>query len=208
MKWTQIPLGLVQANCYLLENEYNEAVIIDPGGEGERLISLVENKSLNPKAILLTHAHFDHIAAVDVLRREWSIPVYLHHAEQEWLADPAKNASATLPEVYETIISPADEIIEEEGILKVDSFSFEVIETPGHSPGSVSFYNQRESVVFSGDALFSGSIGRTDLYGGNHEQLMSSIAEKLLVLPDDVVVASGHGPETTIVREKQTNPFL
>lgn len=208
MKWTQYPLGIVQANCYVVENEKKEAVLIDPGGEGERLIAIAESQSLNPLAILLTHAHFDHIAAVDELRNKWRIPVYLHHAERDWLADPEKNASASLPGVYKTVISPPDEIINGEGQLNIGSFSFQIIETPGHSPGSVSFYNQEEGIVFSGDALFAGSIGRTDLYGGDHEQLMSSIIDKLIVLPDHVIVASGHGPETTIGAEKRSNPFL
>ncbi|HET7657331.1 MAG TPA: MBL fold metallo-hydrolase [Bacillales bacterium] len=208
MKWTQYPLGLVQANAYVVENEENgEAVVIDPGGEGEKLISFIENRSLKPLAILLTHAHFDHIGAVDELRERWDIPVYLHHEEKDWLGDPEKNASASLPG-NKVVIKPADEIIEREGSLKIGSFTFEIFETPGHSPGSVSFYNKENRIVFSGDALFAGSIGRTDLYRGDQMQLLESIDKKLLVLPDDITVASGHGPETTIGMEKQSNPFL
>ncbi|HEX6923661.1 MAG TPA: MBL fold metallo-hydrolase [Bacillales bacterium] len=209
MQWTQLPLGAVQANAYIIENENGEAVIIDPGGEAERLISYIESKSLKPTAVLLTHAHFDHIGAVDEVRNHWSIPVYLHGAEKDWLQDPQKNGSAFFPAADGgTIVKPADEIIEREGSLHVGPFTFEVLETPGHSPGSVSFYNRDSGIVFSGDALFAGSIGRTDLYAGDHGELIESIENKLLPLPDKTIVAPGHGPETTVETEKQSNPFL
>lgn len=207
MHWKRISVGPVQANAYIVENDNNEAIMIDPGAEGEKLISFVESKNVKPIAILLTHAHFDHIGAVDALRKQWRIPVYLHKNEQDWMQDAEKNGSAHFP-MGEIIADPADKIIEGEGPLQVGSFAFQVLETPGHSPGSVSFYDKKHGVVFSGDALFAGSIGRTDLYGGDHHQLLASIQDKLLGLPEKTIVASGHGPETTIGKEKQTNPFL
>ncbi|HEX7063467.1 MAG TPA: MBL fold metallo-hydrolase [Bacillales bacterium] len=209
MKWTQLPLGPVQANAYILEKENGEALIIDPGGEGDRLVSFVKSRNLNPLAILLTHAHFDHIGAVEEVRDYWKIPVYLHDEEQDWLNDPQKNGSAFFPAANGGMtVKPADQIINGEECLHIGSFSFEIFETPGHSPGSVLFFHKASQVVFSGDALFAGSIGRTDLYRGDHNELLESIQDKLLVLPGNTIVAPGHGPETTIETEKQTNPFL
>lgn len=207
MNWTKLALGPVQANAYIIENDNHDAVIIDPGGEAERLITFVQSKQIHPIAILLTHAHFDHIGAVDAVRKQWNIPVYVHENEQDWLQDTNKNGSAHFP-LGKITAKPADHIIEGEGSLEIGPFSFDVFETPGHSPGSVTFYNQPDSVIFSGDVLFASGIGRTDLYGGNQAQLLKSIEEKLLVLPDETTVASGHGPETTIGREKGSNPFL
>lgn len=207
MKWTQLALGPVQANAYILSNTDRDAVVIDPGSEADRLISFIDSKRFKPVAVLLTHAHFDHIGAVDEVREKWKIPVYLHKEEQDWPQDPRKNGSASFP-LGEITAKPADEIINGECPLHVGSFTFQVLETPGHSPGSVSFYHVDNGVVFAGDALFAGSIGRTDLYRGNHQQLLESIDAKLLTLPDKTIVAPGHGPETTIGAEKQTNPFL
>lgn len=207
MKWTQLPVGPVQANAYILSNENLEAVIIDPGSDADRLISFIDSKRFKPVATLLTHAHFDHIGAVDEVREKWNLPVYLHKEEQDWPGDPHKNGSASFP-LGAITAKPADEMINGECILHVGSFTFRVLETPGHSPGSVSFYDADNGVVFAGDALFAGSIGRTDLYRANHQQLLESIDEKLLTLPDDTIVAPGHGRETTVGTEKRTNPFL
>jgi hydroxyacylglutathione hydrolase len=208
MKWFQYPVGPLQENAYILANEENESIIIDPGSEGDRLIKLIKGQSLKPLAILLTHAHFDHIGAVDVLRDYFSIPVYVHKNEREWLSDSTKNGSLLFPIGGEVTARPADHLIEEEGSITLGKFSFAVFETPGHSPGSVSFYSKEAGIVFSGDALFQGSIGRTDLPGGNHQQLLESIHKRLLELPENTVVAPGHGPETTIGQEMDTNPFL
>lgn len=209
MNWSQIPLGPVQANAYIISNDNHEALVVDPGAEAERIISLIEDEGLEPIAVLLTHAHFDHIGAVDGVREHWRIPVYLHSLEKDWPADPQKNGSAFFPSAGGDITAgAADELVAGEGDLSIGRFSFRVYETPGHSPGSVSFYNLEDGVVFSGDALFAGSIGRTDLPGGNHDQLIQSIKEKLLSLPADTIVAPGHGPETTVGDEKRTNPFF
>ncbi|RBW70571.1 MBL fold metallo-hydrolase [Bacillus taeanensis] len=208
MKWLQCPVGPLQENAYILSNKEKESLIVDPGSEGKRLIHIIEEHSLKPLAILLTHAHFDHIGAVDELRDHFSIPVYVHTNEQDWLSDSTKNGSLLFPIGKEVTARDADHLIKEEGCLTLGGFSFSVFETPGHSPGSVSFYNKEAGIVFSGDALFQGSIGRTDLPGGNHQQLLESIHKKLLELPEGTVVAPGHGPETTIGQEMDTNPFL
>ncbi|WP_017726970.1 MBL fold metallo-hydrolase [Halalkalibacterium ligniniphilum] len=208
MPWKQIPLGPLQTNAYVLMNEQKEAVIFDPGGNGTEFIEWLKSQSITPLAILLTHAHFDHIGAVDDVRHEFNIPVYLHKEEADWLTDGSKNRSAFFLSDGEIVVKPADHIITEEDSLQIGSFTFSVLETPGHSPGSVSFYYEKEGIVFSGDALFASSIGRTDLPGGDHQQLLQSIHDKLLELPEETIVACGHGPTTTIGQEMDSNPFL
>jgi len=207
MKWRQLPLGPLQTNCYLYFNDKKECLVIDPGGDGNKLISILQQQQLKPIAILLTHAHFDHIGAVDDVRKQWNIPVYVHKNEKEWLSDPSQNGSQFFMAGAVSVSDP-DELIKGEGRLEIGSFVLQVYETPGHSPGSVSFYAKEADVVFSGDALFAGSIGRTDLPGGNHDQLLNSIHKKLLTLPEETIVLSGHGPETSIEQEMETNPFL
>ncbi|WP_216831718.1 MBL fold metallo-hydrolase [Alkalihalobacterium elongatum] len=208
MNWKQVPLGPLQTNCYLLINDQKEAVIFDPGGDGPQLNAYLKKEGITPLAILLTHAHFDHIGAVDDIRSEWNIEVYLHKDERDWLGDATKNGSAFFLGNQEIIIKDADHLIQEEGTLSIGSFKFSIYETPGHSPGSISFYFKPLGIVFSGDALFAGSIGRTDLPGGSHQLLLDSIHDKLLELPEETIVASGHGPTTTIGQEMDSNPFL
>ncbi len=208
MEWKQMAVGPVQANAALIWNENKEALVIDPGAEGGRIKRKIEKLELKPLAILLTHAHFDHIGAVDLLRETYQAPVYLHAYESNWLSDPSLNGSKLFPVVDNISGKPADHLIEGEGDMTIGSFNFTVLETPGHSPGSVSFYFQDGNIVFSGDALFAGSIGRTDLPGGNQKQLLKSIHNRLLVLPEHTIVASGHGAATTIETEMTENPFL
>lgn len=208
LKWTQLALGPIETNGYILESETKEAVIFDPGDEGEKIIRFIRERRLKPLAILLTHAHFDHIGAVDVVRDHFRVPVYLHQKEADWLWDPDKNASSGFPLIAPVKTRPADHLLAGEAPLNLGPFAFQVLETPGHSPGSVSYYLKEAGAVFSGDALFYGSIGRTDLYGGDQALLLESIRTKLFALPDDTVVLPGHGLTTTIRHEKATNPFL
>ncbi len=207
LHWKQVPVGPLQENTYLIWNEKNEGLIVDPGSEGERIIQELNAMNVTPLAVLLTHAHFDHIGAVDTVRDAYNIPVYIHRNEQDWLEDPNKNGSARFP-LGQITARKAENIIPGEKTLTIGDFSMEVFETPGHSPGSVSFYFANSRVVFSGDALFQGSIGRTDLPFGDHDLLIESIHQKLLTLPEDTEVCPGHGPETTIVNEMNMNPFL
>ncbi|WP_409251346.1 MBL fold metallo-hydrolase [Bacillus sp. SCS-153A] len=208
MKWKRLPLGPLQTNCYCLWNDKKECVIFDPGEEAGKLINWLRANQLKPLAILLTHAHFDHIGAVDKVRESFNIPLYVHEKEAKWLMEPSLNGSQLFGMSEMVRLKPADYIITNEKRLSVGDFTFDISETPGHSPGSISYYSQEEQVVFSGDTLFMGSIGRTDLPGGNHEELLKSIHDHLLTLPEDTIVLSGHGPETTIGQEMDSNPFL
>ncbi|HLU22186.1 MAG TPA: MBL fold metallo-hydrolase [Bacillaceae bacterium] len=206
MKWVQIPLGPLQTNCYILYNEDNDCIVFDPGAQGKELVEYVEEQQFSPKAILMTHAHFDHIGAIDAIRDRWRIPVYIHELEEDWLTNPSLNRSSFFG--AEITVNPADKIISQEGKLNIGDFSFSTYHTPGHSPGSISYYCKEANIVIAGDTLFHHSIGRTDLPGGNHVQLITSIESKLFTLPDDTIVLPGHGTATTIKQEKESNPFL
>jgi hydroxyacylglutathione hydrolase len=208
MKWSQIPLGVLQTNCYIVENENKSCLIFDPGSEGKKLINWLNKRELKPAAILLTHAHFDHIGAVDQVRNQFQIPVYLHEEEEMWLGDPKLNGSKFFISQQPLVVNAADHLLKREELFKINDFEFYIYETPGHSPGSVSFYFEKDGFVVSGDALFKDSIGRTDLPGGNQSTLMKSIHEKLLFLPEETKVLPGHGPVTTIGEEMDSNPYL
>lgn len=207
MKWKQIPLGSLQTNCYILYKEDLSCLIVDPGEEGDKLINIIQNNNLKPVAIVITHAHFDHIGAVDAIRDKYKIPVYIHENEKDWLSTPTLNLSNFMG-LGGVKIGDADVIVTKEQELTIDSFRFQLLETPGHSPGSISLFFKEDGIVLTGDALFYGSIGRTDFPGGDHGQLLQSIHEKLLVLPEETIVLSGHGPATTIGNEMDSNPFL
>ena len=207
MKYYQIPLGPLGTHCYILSNEAKECILFDPGEEGTKLIQFIKEKKLKPLAVLLTHAHFDHIGALDVVREAFQIPAYVHEKENKWISDAMLNGSYFM---MGNAISQkrAEHLISEEGTLKIGSFTFKVYETPGHSIGSVSYYEPEVGYLFSGDVLFQGSVGRTDLPTGSMDTLMKSINEKLLTLPKNTIVFPGHGGLTTIQDEIDFNPFL
>ncbi|WP_430785280.1 MBL fold metallo-hydrolase [Virgibacillus flavescens] len=205
MKIESMSLGPLGTNCYIIYNG-EDALIIDPGGDEEVVVEFLKDKSCTPKAILLTHAHFDHIGAVDYLRKEYNIEVYLHQNEKEWLSEPNLNGSISFTQNPISIEPPEKEL--SEGYLQIESFSFEVLFTPGHSPGSVCFVFEDLGFVIGGDVLFKHGVGRTDLPGGSMEVLMESISEKLYKLNDSMIVYPGHGPSTTISNEKRVNPFV
>jgi len=203
-----MPLGDYQANCYIL-SVGEHALIVDPGDEANRIITYLAMNGLKPEAILLTHGHFDHIGALEAMIKQYQIPVYAHVAEKEYFTNVDYNLSlmAGRERIELTDLSTFN-FIEQDGVIEVMNLPIEVRHVPGHSLGSVAFYFAEDGVVISGDALFNGSIGRTDLVGGNHDQLINSIKTKLFTLADTTVVYSGHGPATTIGDEKATNPFF
>lgn len=198
-------LGELGTNCYIVYHA-DDALIIDPGGEPEKVISFLEEKDLDPRAILLTHAHFDHIGAVESLRTHFNIDVYLHENEADWLEDPSLNRSIAF--TRKEVRTKRPEHLLKPGLITLSSFTFEVIHTPGHSPGSVSFLFAKDNFIVSGDVLFQQGIGRTDLPGGSMTQLENSIKSKLYNLDETVTVYPGHGAPTTIGAEKRNNPFV
>ncbi|MDN4080147.1 MBL fold metallo-hydrolase [Paenibacillus polymyxa] len=199
-------LGPLQTNAYLLQgDDPQRAVIIDPGMNPGPLLRAIE--SLTIEAILLTHAHFDHIGGVEEIRNAKGCPVYLHALEQDWLTSPKLNGSLMWPEASPPISTgPAEYDLAEGQQLNLIGHTFKVFHTPGHSPGSVSFLCGKD--LFSGDVLFRQGVGRTDLPGGRERDLYDSIQNKLFPLGDDVNVYCGHGPKTSIGYEKANNPYI
>jgi hydroxyacylglutathione hydrolase len=206
MKIEVFSLGPLQTNCYLLTNDDKTAgIIIDPGMNPGPILRRIENMDI--EAIVLTHAHFDHIGGVDEVRKLKQCPVYLHDAEADWLTDGKKNGSLRWPELGGAIVTdPAEFDLADGQKLTWLGETFRVFHTPGHSPGSCSFLCGKH--LFGGDVLFRMSVGRTDLPGGSSNALMNSIHGVLFDLDDDVRVYPGHGPQTTIGFERANNPYL
>lgn len=205
MKVVMIPLGLYQTNCYIIYDEESKgASIIDPGSEGEELISYIEEQGLQVESILLTHGHHDHIGAVQDLVDKYEVPVYIHPKDAEFLRNPRLNLSADSGVPLSFTLKEKHVVAGD--TLKAGGVEFKVLETPGHTQGSISFYGN--DIVFVGDALFKESIGRTDFPGGSYEQLLKSIETELYTLPPATLVCSGHGPTTSIAYEMKMNPFI
>ena len=208
LKINQMELGPIQTNCYIISNDAKECLIFDPGEEAGKVIAFLQKKQLTPIAILLTHAHFDHIGAVDALREKYAIPAYLHKLEKDWLSKPSLNGSGKYAMVPDYRLKDADILLDDEKQLNIGGFKLDVFHTPGHSPGSLSYSFGQEGFAIVGDTLFRGSIGRTDLVDGSEKKLLKSINDSLLTLPEHMILYPGHGPETTPEQEKRTNPFL
>lgn len=200
----------VQENTYILYNENNECIIIDPGcyfdSEKEEFTTFIKNHKLEPKLLLNTHCHLDHVFGNKFIAEEYKLTLNTHLLEKEILEmAPASGLMFNLPfDNYQ-----GDVIYLKEGdVISLGDDELEVIHAPGHSPGSVCFYCEKQNFLIGGDVLFQNSIGRTDLPYGNHEALIKNIKEKLFKLPPDVTVYPGHGPETTIGSEFEENPYL
>lgn len=206
LKIEKYTLGPLETNAYLLvDSEHNQGIVIDPGMNAQALVNRIQN--LEIEAIVLTHAHFDHIGGVDTIRKQKQCPVYLHDAERKWLENAEYNGSTMWPELGPPITTePAEYALEDGQRLKLLGQEFLVMHTPGHSPGSVSLLWGEH--LFCGDVLFRMSVGRTDLRGGSSKELYNSIHSKLFPLPENTIVYPGHGPETTIGFEKEHNPYV
>jgi glyoxylase-like metal-dependent hydrolase (beta-lactamase superfamily II) len=202
----QLVVGLFQTNCYIVADEgTREAIIVDPGGDAERILETVERLECDVRLIINTHGHVDHIEANREVMEATGAPLAIHPDDANMLTNPLRSLSVFLGSFRP---SPSASVqLQEGGQVQVGAIVLEVLHTPGHSPGSVSLWCAEEKVLFSGDVLFNMGIGRSDL-GGNHAVLLQSIREKLFTLPDDVVVYPGHGPRTTIGHERRQNPFL
>lgn len=196
-------------NIYLYYDEASsEGVLIDSGCNKEdryTIESIIRENNITIKAILLTHGHYDHIIGVDELRKLTSATIYCHKAEKQMLENPDLNLSVRFG--IEAQVMP-DQLLSDEDKFRFGNTTLKVIHTPGHTPGGVCFYDEGNRNLFSGDTLFDDSIGRTDLPSGDHALLVNSINTKLMSLPDDTIVYSGHGAKTTIGKEKKSNQFL
>lgn len=200
-----LTVGQVYTNCYIVNQEGNEkCIVIDPGDEAEKIASYIRKRNLTCEGILLTHGHFDHITGVNELRSLVGGKIYAHEAEKDLLEDPMLNASGMVG--YEAAIQ-ADVLLRDRQKLEIADMTFEVIHTPGHTKGGCCFYAKEEKVLFSGDTIFMESIGRTDLPTGNGQELLDSVRNKVLTLPDDVTIYSGHGPKTNVAYEVANNPY-
>jgi hydroxyacylglutathione hydrolase len=200
-----LSVGELATNCHIVGSESTlEAIVIDPGGDADRILAELRRLNLRVVQIVDTHGHFDHTLANGRLKDATGAPLLIHEADAEMLTNPLKGLS-----FWAGNIRPgpaADGFLNDGDVLRAGDVSLQVLHTPGHSPGSISL--SAAGVVFSGDALFQGSIGRTDFPGGDYNTLIRSIRTRLLTLPDDTVVYTGHGPCTSIGEERQNNPFL
>lgn len=205
MIFHRLVVGVYGVNAYILgDEETKEAVVIDPGGSSDEISALIRKEKLTLRAILLTHAHGDHIGGIEGIIKDWKVPVFIHEKDHYILQNADLNYSSRMP--MDAVNYSDAKLLKHGDLLSYGKLNIKVIHTPGHSPGGVTF--QVEDHLFTGDALFKGSIGRTDLEGGNQKQLVNGIKEKLLTLKNDHIVHPGHGPSTTLEEERRNNPFL
>jgi len=209
MKIDRLVLGAYQTNCFVLRSgeDSGDCLIIDTGLDAEPLIDFLHHNSLKPRAVVLTHGHIDHIAGVELLRKNFpGIETCIHKLDADMLTGRCDNLSGLTGRIFAA--EPAERLLEEGDIINKAGIQLKVLHTPGHTPGGISLYCRHQGVVFSGDSLFAESVGRTDFPCGNLSQLLESIKEKLLTLPGQTIVYPGHGPTTSIAHEKAHNPFL
>ena len=197
----RIVVGPLESNCYLFGDEATKEIfVIDPGGDYNEIKSVIDKDGLKPKAVINTHGHGDHIGA----NKEFGIPVWIHRLDADFLMDPSKNLSGAFGFLLKT--KTASRLLEDGDILNIGKCSLEVIHTPGHTPGSICL--KAEGAIFTGDTLFCEGIGRTDFAYGSEEDIMRSIKEKLFTLDSGYIIYPGHGPDSTIGREKTNNPYI
>jgi len=200
---------MVDTNCYLLVcPETKKTMVIDPGAfneiEANNILGIIAQHELEPQFILNTHGHIDHIAGNEKIKQATGGKLLIHSSDAEMVLSGTMNGSFMFG--GEIVSPPADRKLEDEEVIKLGNLSIKVIHTPGHTPGWICLHV--DGTLFSGDTLFAGSVGRTDLPGGSEKQIIQSIKQKLMILPDETIVRPGHGPRTTIGQERENNPFL
>ncbi len=209
MKVDRLVLGDFETNCYVLRSssQAQRCIIIDTGLDVVPLTVFLDRHKLTPEALVITHGHVDHIAGADTLRKKFpAMTTYIHKLDAKLLSDAVGNLSLMTGDSF--IAEKADCIVEKDDEIDRAGIRLRVMHTPGHTPGGMCLYCEQDGVIFVGDTLFAGSIGRTDFPGGDMGKLVEGIKQKLLILPEKTVVYPGHGPKTTIGREKADNPFL
>ena len=199
--------GLGNNTFVVIGDDQKTTLLIDPAYEPERIMEFLTGQGLELKAILVTHGHFDHIGAIDKIVEHNPVPVYAHEVEAKLMNDPIKNLSTYFTS-REVMATATDFLADKDHLDFGQGLVFKTIVVPGHSPKSICFYNVEENCIFTGDTLFSGSLGRTDYYNGDAQDLVQNIKERLMFLPASTKVYPGHGPSTTIGNEKSYNPFL
>ena len=206
LKVRHLVVGAVATNCYIAENrKTKEALIIDPGDNAARIEQIIKEDGVVPVAVLLTHGHFDHAMAAQEVAEQYGIKIYAHETEKETLETPQINLSGM---IGRTLTFHADCYVKDGEILNLAGFEIRVLHTPGHTQGGVSYYVEKEGVLFSGDTLFCCSVGRSDFATSSTSALIRSIKEKLFLLPDETKVFPGHMGATTIGNEKVNNPYV
>ncbi len=203
-----ITVGTLEVNCYILwDDATKDAFVIDPGGDGDKIKMLIAKERLKVRYIIVTHGHFDHVGGVVVLKSSLGGAKIAIHKDDVGMMSESHEHGVIFG--VKTPVQPSPEMLLEDGQeLKAGGLTLKVIHTPGHTGGGVCLYEEKEGLLFTGDTLFAGSIGRTDLNGGSHKVIMDSIKKKILPLADAIKVLPGHGPDSTIGRERKTNPFI
>jgi hydroxyacylglutathione hydrolase len=205
MNYETVVVGALETNCYLVYcPETLECAVVDPGAEAERIVRVIAEKGLHPIAILNTHGHVDHIGANRDIKDRFNIPLSIHSSDSAMLESVHQFEIGLL--IGAKASPSADNLLKDGDKIEIGKSFLKVIHTPGHSPGSVSFLG--DGFILSGDTLFSGGVGRTDLPGGSWDTLVSTIKNKILTMPEDTTVLPGHGPPTTVGQEKKANPFI
>jgi glyoxylase-like metal-dependent hydrolase (beta-lactamase superfamily II) len=205
MKYETIVVGALETNCYLMYcEETRKGAVVDPGADPDKIFQVIDRAKIQPVILINTHGHIDHIGANKDIKDKYGIPLYIHEGDKEMLALGHQSEISIFLGAKE---SPApDEYLKEGDEIKINNSFLKVIHTPGHSPGSVCLLG--DGLLLSGDTLFNMGVGRTDLPGGSWEELERSIRSKIFALPEDIMVLPGHGPSTTVGREKNSNPFI
>jgi glyoxylase-like metal-dependent hydrolase (beta-lactamase superfamily II) len=202
-----LTVGLLEVNCYIIgDEETKEAVVIDPGGDEDEILEVLNHQGLNLKYIIDTHGHFDHVDANQPLKEATGAQILIHEVDAHLLSHPS--AEAMFFTGNRLRLSQADNLLKEGDVISFGKYRLQVLHTPGHTPGSISLVMEGHTYVYVGDLLFAGSIGRTDFPGGSFEALINAVRTKIFPLGDNYTVYPGHGPVTTVGHERRYNPFF